>query len=151
LKRRARAIGFIGEIQFSGPTCVRSLCTPLKTISTLKTARCGLRAVNMSAQQVHASHKGVGFSAAVTCRCVAIASPSPSGTGHAGWAEVRSARSPSSQTPLPLCCVPLVVRKRCPLANDLPACLVVFHICGSPADLRGPRFAIRLHRSEWAS
>jgi len=50
---------------------------------------------------VHASHKGVGFSAAVTCRCVAIASPSPSGTGHAGRAEVDSARSPSSQTPLP--------------------------------------------------
>src|SRR5580704_4229978 len=37
---------------------------------------------------------------------------------------------------------------RCPLASDLPACLAVFHICGSPpADLRGPRFAIRLHRS----
>jgi hypothetical protein len=85
LKRRARAIGFIGEIQFSGLTCVRSLCTPLKTISNVKKARCGLRAVNMSAQQVHASHKGVGFSAAITCRCVAIASPSPSSTGHAGW------------------------------------------------------------------
>ena len=60
---------------------------------------------NMSAQQVHASRKGVGFSAAVTCRCVAIASPSPSGTGHAGCAEVRSARSPSS-----VCCISAVCR-----------------------------------------
>ena len=89
-------------------------------------------AVNMSAQQVHASHKGVGFSSSVTCRCVAIASPSPSGTGHAGWPEVHSARSPSSQLCCLLFCLPLVLGERCPLANDLPACLAIFHIVVLP-------------------
>jgi hypothetical protein len=51
----------IGEIQFRGLTCVRLLCTPLKTISTVQKAGRGLRTVNVSAQQVHASHKAGGF------------------------------------------------------------------------------------------
>ena len=68
---------------------------------------------------------------AFTFRCEAKANPSLVHTDHAGWAEVHSARSPSSQTLLPA-----LLSAACPWGamsiGVLSACLAVFHIAVLP-------------------
>jgi hypothetical protein len=62
-----------------------------------------------------------------TCRRAAKATPSSSPIDHVGRAEVRFARRPVWQRPLPTLPSVNVFRKDRSLTNDLPARLVIFH------------------------